>query len=118
MHMFCYVNRFVVACALLLPAFVVVLLLFLVVLCLVLAFVGIVFCFFVQFLCVMCCMCLHFLSGQFSCLHVVCIFVFFCIPRPPLVTCFCVFCAFFAALFLHVVALFMHFVCVLLCLQN
>ena len=77
MHMFCYVNRFVVACALLLPAFVVVLLLFLVVLCLVLAFVGIVFCFFVQFLCVMCCMCLHFLSGQFSCLRVVCIFFVF-----------------------------------------
>ena len=57
---------------------------------------------------------LHWFSGQMRVFHI----FFFCIPRHPLVTCFCVFCAFFSGLVLHYFCIVYAFFYVLLCHQN
>ena len=66
---------------------------------------------------------MHFLHFCIFCIGLVdkCVFFriflrFFCIPRHPLVTCFCVFCAFFSGLVLHyfcIVYAFFMFCCVI-----
>ena len=77
---------------------------------------GCIFCIFcalfLLFVCLFCAF-LHFCAV--FCIGLVdkCVFFaflrFFCIPRHPLVTCFCVFCAFFRDWFCIIFALFMHF---------
>ena len=78
------------------------------------AFVLLFDCIFVAFFVHVCCLfgacflhfwCvfLHLFSGQMRLFSQ--LFAFFCIPRHPLVTCFCVFCAFFSGLVLHYVCI-------------
>ena len=66
------------------------------------------FAFFVRFL--------HLFSGQMHFFFAIVLRSFFGIPRHPLVTCFCVFCAFFPGLVLHYVCIvyaFSMFCCVI-----
>ena len=85
--------------------------------CLFCAFLLHVLCLFgallLHLLCIVFCICLVDKCGLFFRI----LFAVFCIPRHPLATCFCVFCAVFSGLVLHL----LHCVCmffVLLCHQN